>query len=455
MTIVTSYTKDGILNLLADVEWNRGPVGDTKDLNDISVRGLYTQDEDAKATAALNYPAQMWGFLQVFPDGDSGGTIQQYMTTDAMYIRKKSDTGVWTEWTRFQGPKGDRGDTGITYRGNYSSTTQYYVGDAVYYNYASYFAIKDVKGSTPSSSNANWAVLAARGATGSPGIVWKGPWSSTVSYAVGDAVFYEGSAYIAKDAGTNVVPTSDATKWDLLASKGDPGPRGLLWRGVWSSAVSYSAQDAVAYGGSSYIAKVTNKNVTPGTDTSKWDIVAEKGSSGATQTPGLTVESIPAGSNLNDYSANGYFVQSSNSNATLELNYPVAQAGLLQVHALGPMVFQQYTVYSTKTANDSAVYTRGRYNGTWGSWYKNIQNNDLIVPPTTASTANSGKVVTLNANGRLMTITTPTFEQEAASKRYVDDNLVSAKKYTDDKIQVVTALPATPDANTLYLIKEA
>lgn len=307
--------------------------------------------------------------------------------------------------------------------------------------------MNEVKGSTPSSSNANWAVLAARGATGSPGIVWKGTWSSTVAYAVGDAVFYEGSAYIAKGSGTNVVPTSDATKWDLLASKGDPGPRGLLWRGVWSSEVSYSAQDAVAYNGSSYIAKVENKNVTPGTDASKWDIVAEKGSSGATQTPSLTVESIPAGSNLNDHSANGYFVQSSNSNATLELNYPVAQAGLLQVHALGSMVFQTYTVYGSGDSTGSTVYTRGRYNSTWYAWKKSIRDTDLFVPPATAAVGNAGRPVMLDNLGRLVTATTPILSREVTSKQYVDDAL-------NNKIQIVTALPTTPDANTLYLIKE-
>lgn len=443
MTIVTSYTKDGILSLLADVEWNRGPVGDAKNLNTISIRGLYTQDEDSKATPELNYPVRKWGFLQVFPDGDSGGTIQQYMTTDAMYIRKKSSAGVWTEWTRFQGPKGDKGDIGIQYKGNYASATQYYPGDAVYYNYNAYVALKEVKGSTPSASNVNWGLIASRGGAGTPGIVWKGTWSSTVAYNEGDAVFYSGSAYIAKAAGTNVIPTSDTAKWDLLASKGDPGPRGLLWRGVWSSTTSYSEQDAVAYEGSSYIAKAANKNVKPGTDTSTWDTVAEKGTTDTTQTSSLTVEPIPSGDDLNDYTTTGFFVQPTSSDASTPLHYPITQAGLLQVYTLDTLVFQQYTVYSAAT-DRSNVYNRGRYNGTWSAWNKTVQSTDLFVPPATAAVGNAGRPVMLDDMGRLVTATTPAFAREVVSKQYVDN-----------KIQVVTALPASPDANTLYLIKEA
>ena len=67
------------------------------------------------------------------------------------------------------------------------------------------------------------------------GITWLGAWSSSTAYAVGDAVAYRGSSYVATVANTNVKPT-DATKWNTLAKKGaqgvpgDPGPSGVVNR---------------------------------------------------------------------------------------------------------------------------------------------------------------------------------------------------------------------------------
>jgi len=54
------------------------------------------------------------------------------------------------------------------------------------------------------------------------GLVWRGTWTNS-SYAVGDAVEYNGSAYICIADTTNEVPT-DTGFWDVLASKGDTGP---------------------------------------------------------------------------------------------------------------------------------------------------------------------------------------------------------------------------------------
>ena len=39
-------------------------------------------------------------------------------------------------------------------------------------------------------------------------------------------VLYQGSAYVAIQPSVNVIPSSDPTKWQLIASKGDPGTNG-------------------------------------------------------------------------------------------------------------------------------------------------------------------------------------------------------------------------------------
>ncbi|MFI5111726.1 MAG: discoidin domain-containing protein, partial [Terriglobales bacterium] len=54
------------------------------------------------------------------------------------------------------------------------------------------------------------------GATGQ-GYTWKGAWSAAAAYVAYDSVFYNGSSYVALAANSNVPPSTDATKWDLLA----------------------------------------------------------------------------------------------------------------------------------------------------------------------------------------------------------------------------------------------
>lgn len=58
------------------------------------------------------------------------------------------------------------------------------------------------------------------------GINWTGAWSTTTAYVTGDAVRYQGSSYVAKKASTDVVPSSGAPAWALLASQGAPGADG-------------------------------------------------------------------------------------------------------------------------------------------------------------------------------------------------------------------------------------
>jgi hypothetical protein len=57
------------------------------------------------------------------------------------------------------------------------------------------------------------------------GISWRGSWSSTVAYRVNDAVEYQGSSFLARVANTAVAPTN-ATDWATLAGAGAAGPKG-------------------------------------------------------------------------------------------------------------------------------------------------------------------------------------------------------------------------------------
>jgi hypothetical protein len=65
----------------------------------------------------------------------------------------------------------------------------------------------------------------AQGPTGpAGGIEWQGTWDSATSYVIDDAVYYNGTSYVAIASSTNQAPPN-ATYWDILAQGGD-GPTG-------------------------------------------------------------------------------------------------------------------------------------------------------------------------------------------------------------------------------------
>lgn len=67
-----------------------------------------------------------------------------------------------------------------------------------------------------------------QGPQGTPGLVWRGPWDSETAYSVNDAVFIDGSAFIAIIANTTVQPDGEggSQDWCLLAAQGGIGPAG-------------------------------------------------------------------------------------------------------------------------------------------------------------------------------------------------------------------------------------
>lgn len=65
---------------------------------------------------------------------------------------------------------------------------------------------------------------------------------------------------------------------------GAPGPEAWRWRGPWMALQSYSAGDAVAYAGSSWLAVAPERNVPP--RPGAWDLLASRGADGAPGTGG-------------------------------------------------------------------------------------------------------------------------------------------------------------------------
>lgn len=80
------------------------------------------------------------------------------------------------------------------------------------------------------------------------------------------------------------------------------GPVGMTWQSTWSSSTSYAVDDVVEYQGTSYIAIQAGTNQTPDpAGTAYWDVVALKGDTGATGPTGATGATGSAGASGGDF----------------------------------------------------------------------------------------------------------------------------------------------------------
>jgi len=188
-------------------------------------------------------------------------------------------------WQGENGDQGDRGDPGIIWRGEWSGLAHYVPGDAVQHDGSCYLAVADNTGSEPPS--VNWGLMAAKGEQGepgaqgndgTPGLNWKGEWNDITAYVPNDVVFSDGSSYVAVAAITNNQPPSD--KWNLVAQKGSGGGGGgTNWRGAWSGSTAYAVGDGVTHNGTSYVCTTAHTNHEP-PNASYWDVLAAKGDPG-------------------------------------------------------------------------------------------------------------------------------------------------------------------------------
>lgn len=294
------------------------------------------------------------------------------------------------------GAQGLQGPAGLRWQGTYNPGTGYRTGDAVAYNGASYVSLADVNTGVVPGTGPQWSLLAAaglagangqngaagargsdgaaatvavgsvmtgppgssasvqnagsasaatfnfvlpQGATGTPGtpgLVYRGTWSSGTGYAQNDVVLQSGSSYVSQhdnNTADPVVAVQNSTgDWQLLVSKGDPGaatvsignvstgstaavtntgtqnaavlnftlprgdagavgPSGLIYRGTWNTATSYSMRDGVSYSGSSYIALASNTGLPPigfAGSAAAWALLAAQGATGVSGPAGPT-----------------------------------------------------------------------------------------------------------------------------------------------------------------------
>lgn len=251
------------------------------------------------------------------------------------------------------GPQGVPGPVGISFQGVYASVQNYALADGVSYRGAGYVSlIAGNHGNTPDQSPQQWALFAAAGATGATGPAgstgatgltgatgpqgllgavgstgatgpqgppvanYLGNYQSAANYAWNDAVSWQGSTYISLNAGNQGnTPSLSPTEWAVLAAQGATGATGatglsglsgsigpagatgaigpqgppVAFQGGWLIGTIYGVGDAVAYGGSSYVALSANTGRQPDMSPQYWALLAagSVGPAGATGATGL------------------------------------------------------------------------------------------------------------------------------------------------------------------------
>ena len=225
-----------------------------------------------------------------------------YVALSANNATSAPDTDA-TNWALFaaSGPKGDKGDTGAT-GAQGAAGTQGEIGPI-----------------GPPGPQGTQGPAGPQGPVGA-GVTAKGAFVPGTNYAANDVVNYGAASYVALLANNGTItPDTDTTNWEVFAAsgpkgdKGDTGatgpqggqgpqgvqgPQGLVgplgpqgpqgqqgatgatgqgytWKGAWSAATAYVAYDCVFYNGSLYVALAANTNVLPGTDATKWDLMAQ------------------------------------------------------------------------------------------------------------------------------------------------------------------------------------
>jgi len=157
---------------------------------------------------------------------------------------------------------------GLQWEDTYSASTVYQKGDVVSYGGYTYTYVNDNEssGNTP-TDNSYWDIITT-------GYKNQGTYSHGTTYKTGDVVQYGGNSYVCNTNHTNQYPatTAGATNtsyWDLNVE-------GFDWQGTWDSGTTYNIGDVVEYSSSSYV-MVADRNLgtTPGTDATKWELVAQ------------------------------------------------------------------------------------------------------------------------------------------------------------------------------------
>ena len=165
---------------------------------------------------------------------------------------------------------------GLQWEDTYNAGTTYQDGDVVTYGGYTYVYVNSTpaSGQTP-TDNSYWDVVTT-------GYNNTGLYVHGTSYKTGDVVRYGGNSYSSIVNHTNQYPANtngsvNTSYWELIV-------KGFNYRNEYDSNTTYNIGDVIRYVSSTYIQlKDRQQNVTPGTDATVWQLIAQ-GDTGAVLT---------------------------------------------------------------------------------------------------------------------------------------------------------------------------
>jgi len=143
----------------------------------------------------------------------------------------------------------DLGKLRFYFAGTWNSSQEYELNDIVKYggNVYAYTHALATTGNLPTDTT-YWKFVVG-------GIDFKGVYSPSTAYKIGEAVSYGAIVYIATTNTTGNTPPN-ALYWEKIAE-------GVQYEGTWSSSTQYQKNDIIHYGGSAFIALADSLNQTP------------------------------------------------------------------------------------------------------------------------------------------------------------------------------------------------
>src|SRR6056300_754106 len=169
---------------------------------------------------------------------------------------------------------------GLQWEDSYNAGTTYQDGDVVSYGGYTYVYVNSTPsaGNTP-TDNSYWDVITT-------GYNNTGEYNFSTSYKTGDVVRYGGYSYVSVTNHSGQYPantdgTTNSSYWELII-------KGLDYQqDAYSAATTYNICDVVSYISSSYVMlKVRQQNVTPVSDGTVWQLIAQGDTGAVTNTRG-------------------------------------------------------------------------------------------------------------------------------------------------------------------------
>ena len=160
----------------------------------------------------------------------------------------------------------------FVWKGDWAGSTTYYKDDVVRYGGKTF--ICSVGHTSNSDFYVDFDIVPSKWNLMTDGTSWKGDWSTGTQYIVNDVVKYGGNLYIATTAHTSASTAADgleldSAKWSVYAE-------GFDWKGAWVASTRYKANDLVKYGGQTYVCNTGHTSAATNTlgledDQAKWD----------------------------------------------------------------------------------------------------------------------------------------------------------------------------------------